>query len=99
MVAHMSSAIATAKGGESSGTGFLWSKHLPVLNQGKLFCDPRRTSLELLTDTIAVTFVSFYGPQDSKETEALLADTLTQLRATGKPYMIMGDFNMPVDAV
>jgi hypothetical protein len=73
LATHLPLAIHTAKGGASSGTGFLWSKHLPVRSPGVLFNDARRTSIELLTDATALVLVSFTAPRIHRQLRNLCA--------------------------
>jgi hypothetical protein len=85
-----SAAMLTAQGGASSGVGFVWPTHMPVTQAGHLFNEPRRYSIEIFD----IQFVSFYGAQDPPAVYEALSETLVMLKATGKPYIIMGDFNL-----
>jgi hypothetical protein len=63
---------------------------------GKLFRDPRRNSVVMMTDTTPIMLVSFYGAQDVPTGLELVTDTLIHLRAQGMPYIVVGDFNTSV---
>ncbi len=88
--------LKTAKGGCSSGVGFMWPRHGMVQNPGRLFIEAKVYSIEVPHEVFGIiTLVSFYGVSgDTENTYANLSRVIQALDKTRCPYIICGAFNI-----
>jgi hypothetical protein len=87
--------------GFSSGVGFVWKKHVNVRIVGPIKGLPTQRYLEAVCDFQKIGEVSLFSCYGFvSETNRNLENTMVLVKhamASGRPFVIMGDHNMPVD--
>ncbi len=89
------------KGGTSSGVALLWRNYMHLSDVGLHVNTPRALSASVEISRLGqVEMLSVYGwVDDQHKTLALLEVEKLRLLASGRPWVIFGDFNIPAEAM